>query len=318
MMKFCLKMAESILVIKLGALGDFVQALGPFAAIRQHHVGARITLLTTSPYVEMARATGLFDQVWSDEKPRSLVLGKWLGLRRRLLSGKFSRVYDLQTSDRSSFYRRLFWPAQNPEWSGIARGCSHPHANPKRDFMHTVERQAEQLTMAGIETTPDPGFIAGLTDLDIPIQRFDLKKDFALLVPGGAPHRPEKRWPENSFADLAGHLVAKGLIPVLLGGPAETEIMETIAAVNPAVQNLCGQTSLLEIAALARLAKRSVGNDTGPMHLIAAMGCPSLVLYSRASDPALCGQRGANVSYIRKRHLSDLGVDEVLVGLDLA
>jgi ADP-heptose:LPS heptosyltransferase len=309
---------QKILVIKLAALGDFIQALGPFAAIRAHHPEARITLLTSPPYAELAYATGLFDQLWSDSKPRPLAFGQWFGLRRDLRSGNFERVYDLQTSDRSSFYRRLFWPDKSPQWSGIAPGCSHPHDNPKRDFMHTIERQAEQLRMAGIETVPGPDAMAGLAGLDASLDRFEMPENFALLVPGAAAHRPEKRWPQENYAQVAGRLAAAGLTPVLLGGPAEAETMDLIAADCPQAHNLCGLTSLLEIAALARRARLALGNDSGPMHLIAGLGCRSVVLYSDASDPHLCGQRGPKVTYIRKPDLADLGVDEVMGELDLA
>ncbi len=95
--------ASPILVIKLGALGDFVQSLGPFAAIRRHHAGDPITLLTIRPFAQFASASGYFDQVWEDPHPAVFEIGKWLDLRRRLRSGGFARIYDLQTSDRSSF-----------------------------------------------------------------------------------------------------------------------------------------------------------------------------------------------------------------------
>ena len=301
-------MPDKILVIKLAALGDFIQALGPFSAIRKHHSGSCITLLTSKPFVELAHASGLFDQVWIDKKPRVLAIGGWLALRRQLLSAGFDRIYDLQTSDRSSFYRRLFWPGQNPEWSGIASGCSHPHNNAKRDFMHTVERQAEQLQMAGIEGVDALG---SMDALDAPVDQFALPSDIALLVPGGAAHRPEKRWPVEKFSELARQLFNDGVSPVLLGGQSETKILKQISVDCPQARNLCGQTSLLQIAALARRARMSVGNDTGPMHLVAAMGCLSVVLYSHASDPALCGQRGPHVTYIRKPHLDDITVKEV-------
>ena len=62
--------AGPILVIKLGALGDFIQALGPFAAIRRHHKGAPVTLLTTEPFAEFARASPYFDDVWTGGRPR--------------------------------------------------------------------------------------------------------------------------------------------------------------------------------------------------------------------------------------------------------
>ncbi|MEO5335491.1 MAG: glycosyltransferase family 9 protein [Magnetospirillum sp. WYHS-4] len=297
----------SILVIKLGALGDFVQALGPFAAIRRHHAQARIVLLTTRAYAEFAASLGLFDEVWTDSRPKAAQIGEWLNLRHRLRGGGFVRVYDLQTSDRSSFYYRLFWPGPYPEWSGIARGCSHPHVNPRRDTMHTVERQAEQLALAGIPETPPPD----LSSIRAETGRFELDEAFALLVPGGSPHRPAKRWPSGHYAELGNRLAGRGIEPVLLGGAAEADDLEAIEALCPKAVNLAGLTTFQDIVALARQARLAVGNDTGPMHLIALSGCPSLVLYSAASDPALCSQRGPRVTLLRRDDLADLGVDEV-------
>ena len=89
-------------------MGDFVQAAGPFAAIRAHHPGARITLLTTTPFADFARRAPWFDEVWVDTKPKLSDLSAVLDLRRRLREAHYSRVYDLQTSDRSSFYFHLF------------------------------------------------------------------------------------------------------------------------------------------------------------------------------------------------------------------
>src|SRR5258706_9202119 len=87
-----------ILVIRLGALGNIIQSLGPFAAIRAHHRTADVTLLTRAPYADWLGHAPYFDHVWIDETPAWWALGRWLGLRRRLLAGRFERVYDLQTS----------------------------------------------------------------------------------------------------------------------------------------------------------------------------------------------------------------------------
>lgn len=302
--------APRILVIKLGALGDFVQALGPAAAIRRHHRDAAITLLTTAPFAALARASDFFDAVWIDQRPRPWQVGRWLGLRRRLRDARFDRVYDLQTSGRSGVYFRLLGPGRRPEWSGIASGCSHPHANPARDRMHTLDRQAEQLAMAGIPEVPPPDLsflAAGGADFAVPIP-------YALLVPGGAAHRPVKRWPAERYAALARVLDARGIKPVLLGGPGEAALARAIAAAAPDIVDLTGQTDFADIAALARGATLAIGNDTGPVHLIAAADCPTLVLFSAASDPALCAPRGANVVILRRDDLATLAVDEVLAG----
>lgn len=296
-----------ILVIKLSALGDVVQAMGPFAAIRAHHPGARIVLLTTRPFAEPAEASGYFDAVWCDDRPRLTRIAAVLALRRRLRSGGFARVYDLQTSDRSGFYYRLFWPGPIPEWSGVARGCSHPHANPRRDLMHTLDRQAEQLRMAGITDVPPPDLSWATGDA----ARFALPRCYALVAPGGAAHRPGKRWPAERYAALGRWLAEKGVPPVLIGGSEERELSAAVRGACPEAVDLAGRTSLLDLASLARGAVAAVGNDTGPMHLAAATGCPTVVLFSNESDPALCGPRGASVTIVRRASLAEVDVDTV-------
>ena len=302
---------QRILVIKLGALGDFVQALGPMAAIRRHHQGARIVLITAPGLDELARASGYVDEVWLDARPHAWDVGGWLSLRRRLRAAGFARVYDLQTSDRSGWYFRLFRPGPRPEWSGIAQGASHPHANPLRDGMHTIERQAEQLKLAGIAEVPLPDVAWAEAD----VSRFGLPAAFALLVPGGALHRPAKRWPLERYAELAAALSRKGLKPVVVGSAHETLLAHAIRAFEPDAVDLTGRTSLLELASLARRAALTIGNDTGPMHLIAAAGCPAIVLFSRDSDPALCAPRGRSVTVLRRASLAELTVEEVLAAL---
>ena len=131
-----------ILVIRLSAFGDFIQSLGPMAAIRDHHRGDRVSLLTTRPFAGFAAELGFFDEVLIDDRPKPFALHLWLALRRRLRQGGFDRVYDLQTATRSNLYAWLLRPGM-PEWSGIAWRCSHPHANPDRDRQHTLDKQAE-------------------------------------------------------------------------------------------------------------------------------------------------------------------------------
>jgi ADP-heptose:LPS heptosyltransferase len=302
---------RNILVIKLGALGDFVQAAGPFAAIRAHHAGARITLLTTQPFAEFARRAPWFDDVWVDVRPKLSRFGDVLDLRRRLRAGNFARVYDLQTSDRSSGYRRLFWPGPMPEWSGIAWNASHPHKNPRRDSLHTVERQKEQLAMAGIAEVRPPDF----TWIIRSALRFWLPHPFALLVPGGSAHRSEKRWPVGHYSALATQIAHRGFTPVILGAASEKALGDAIAAVAPRVRNLCGETDLSDLFALAREAAFCVGNDTGPMHIAAVMSCPTVVLFSKASDPALCAPRGNRVAVLRRDDLTQIRLDEVLAAI---
>ncbi|HKF73412.1 MAG TPA: glycosyltransferase family 9 protein [Stellaceae bacterium] len=300
-----------ILVIKLGALGDIVQALGPAAAIRRHHGDAEIVLLTTAPFAGFLAKAPYFDAVWIDERPGPLDLVGLLRLRRRLRAAAFLRVYDLQTSARTNWYFRLLGSGSRPEWSGIARRASHAHDNPARNAMHTLDRQAEQLRRAGIPDVPWPD----LSWVHADLERFRLPGRFVVMVPGGAPHRPAKRWPVERYAALAAAVVSRGAVPVVIGGPAERGLAAAISAACPMARDLTGETDLVEVAALGRRALWAVGNDTGPVHLLVAAGAPATVLYSAASDPALTAPRGPRVSILQSERLRDLGVEEVAATL---
>lgn len=303
--------AGRVLVIKHGALGDFVLALGPARAIRDHHPAARITLLTTPPFAALARLCPWFDEVWTDDRPRWSRPGAWLALRRRLRAAAFDRVYDLQTSYRSNAYFYLLGPGRRPAWCGIALGAAHRHTDPRRRRLHTIERQAGQLAAAGIRGVPlpDVGWLGGAASALAP------DRPYALVVPGGSAHRPEKRWPAERFAALAKWLAERGLTPVLVGGAGERRLTEAIAAACPGAVDLAGATDLAEIIALARGARLAVGNDTGPMHLVAVAGCPTVTLFSSHSDPARCAPRGPEATWLRRADLSALPLASVTAAL---
>jgi ADP-heptose:LPS heptosyltransferase len=297
-----------ILIIKLSALGDFVQALGPAAAIRQHHAADEITLLTTRAYAALAQQSGFFDKIIIDARPRLFEIGGWAALRRVLRSGGFDRVYDLQTSDRSSLYSWLFLPCHSPKWSGIAYHCSHPHANLRRDPQHTIDKQAEQLLMAGIYPTPLPSCPASSRPLPAGLKH----QGFFILIPGSSPRHPAKRWPATRYGELARRLFeATGILPVIIGRAGEEVLASEIRAVCPVAVDLVGRTELTSLVDLADAAAFAIGNDTGATHIAAAGGHPVVVLFSNASDPSRCAPRGREVHVLTSPCLDDLPVYRV-------
>ena len=300
-----------ILVIRLGALGNVILSLDAFAAIRAHHPEAEITLLTTRPYAGWLAQSPYFDRVEIDRRPAGWDLPGIWRLARQLRAPHYRRVYDLQTSGRSSRYFLLF-AGQRVEWSGIARGASHPDSDPRRNFLHDIERQAGQLRQAGVAPAK-----ASLDWVRADLSRFALPARYALLVPGASAHRPEKRWPAAQFQALAAALLADGITPVLLGTAIEAAATHAIAAAVPGAIDLAGQTNLGELVAIGRHAKVSVGNDTGPMHMLAAAGSPALVLFSDASDPALCAPRGPVVAIRQTPDLADLPPGPVIAAARL-
>lgn len=284
-----------ILVIKLGAFGDVIQAFAPFSAIRAHWPAAEISLLTTAPFRDLAEASPWFDHVLIDSRPRWSDLSGMLALRRQLRG--YDLVIDLQTSGRSTGYYRL---AGQRCWSGIAPRGTYFHDNPYRNLMHSVARQRDQMKRLGVPEYP-VGDLAWLGSAGP-----GLAGPYAVIVPGAAPHRPAKRWPASRYAALGRVLQARGLRVVAVGSGSERELAERIGSELPGLIDMTGKTDLLSLAGIFRGATMAVGNDTGPMHLAAATGCPSLVLFSGDSDPRLTAPVGMRPGQVRILAVDDL------------
>ena len=309
---------KKILVIKLSALGDFVLALAAMKKIREVHKRAHITLLTTPPFEALAKACPYFNAVETDGRPQGL--GEWLVLRRRIKAARYDRVYDLQTSAQSARIFHMLSPFP-PEWSGIAAGCSLPHKNPNRNRMHTLERQADQLKYAGIwpDAPTEPGSAPG-PDLSWvlpkptqirPVPGGVRPRPYVLFGPGGSAHRLDKRWPAERYGQLGKILAERGYDVVIIGGPQESALARQIQREVGQARDLTGRTDFAKVAVLGAKASLVVGNDTGPLHLAAATGSPTVVLFSSASDPELAAPRG-HVTVLRSGNLGDLSVAEVL------
>lgn len=311
------KEIKKVLVIKLGALGDFVLALAAMKKIREAHPKAKITLLTTPPFEALAKLSPYFNHVETDGRPGDF--GETLAMIGRIRKARYDRVYDLQTNSRTNWYFQLLRPFP-PQWNGIAVGCSLPQKGKTRLRMHTLERQADQLRAAGIwpDAPTEPGS-APPPDLSWilrkhkelrPVAGAPAPKPYVLFVPGGSAHRPEKRWPVEYYAQLGSLLKARGLDIVIIGGPQESAMARHIQKAAGGARDLTGRTDFAQLAVLGAKAALAVGNDTGPTHLLAAAGAPTIVLFSDASDPDLCGPRG-HVAVIRSPDLQALPVSTV-------
>ncbi len=316
-----MKPAKSVLVIKLSALGDFVMAFPAFARIRAAHPDARITLLTTPPFESLAKLSPYFDAVDTGGRPGGPAA--WLALVARLRKARFDRVYDLQTNDRTNLLFQALRPSP-PAWSGVALGASLPHRNRARASMHPLERHAEQLAHAGVwPDAPTAPLSAEPPDISWILKEAQAKarptarpsarpqRPTALMIPGSSAHRTEKRWPVASYGALAGRLEAEGFDVLILGGLQEAELARGIQRNAPRARDLTGRTDFAQIAALGARAAVAIGNDTGPVHLIAAAGAPTIVLFSSASTPELSAPRG-HVNVFQAPDLKDVPVETVL------
>jgi ADP-heptose:LPS heptosyltransferase len=303
---------NEILVVKLGALGDVILSMDAFNAIRAHHPDARITLLTRNPFAPLAEKMPWFDAVLTDPNPSLFQIGKWWRLRKMLRSGGFQRVYDLQCNDRTGFYFRLFG-RDNGEWCGTAKGCSHQRHDHRRDPVPAAERLLRFLESVDVPRAgaADTSWLTG------DVAALGLPEKFVMIIPGCAPQHPHKRWPAAHYAELAHQLDKQGIATVAVGTGVDLAAIREIQAIAPAVMNLAGKTDIGQLAEVARKALGVVGNDTGPIHIAAITGAPTLVLMSGKTDPARMTPHGVDVGWLRRDTLADLSPSEVMESIRL-
>jgi ADP-heptose:LPS heptosyltransferase len=179
--------------------------------------------------------------------------------------------------------------------------------------MHAFRRHQEILRLAGIDVQlPD---ISWLTS---DISHFGIKSPYVLLIPGSAPAHPGKRWPAIRYGALGLKLMRDGYTVCVVGTGAEAEVINRVVLSCPGIVDLSGRTSLEDIVSLARGAAGVVGNDTGPTHLAALAGCPTVALFcTTASNPGYSAPVGPAVQVVAAEDLHDLPVLDVYKALRL-
>lgn len=300
------QMKTFILVIKHGALGDFITATAAFKAIRQHHINEKIILLTSSPYVGLAKQSHYFDDVWIDDRASFWRFHKNKNVlkifRNHNKSYCIKRVYDLQSSNRTGLYfKALLKP--KPEWLGNVKGCSHPRPF-ATNIYSTLESNQRHFATIGIDVDLKPD----VSWINTSVDRFNLPEKYALIIPGCSLKNEAKRWTVKGYVSVIEALRVKGITPVLIGGEDDKEIIKKIVTLlSEKVISLFGKTSITDIVPLARKACLVFGGDTGPVHMSAATGCQTVMLFSQHSlPPELCAPRGSHVHIIKHDVLATL------------
>ncbi|MGD9968253.1 MAG: glycosyltransferase family 9 protein [Hyphomonadaceae bacterium] len=306
--------AKRVLVIQLGSVAAFIQALAAAKRIREHHVGARITLLTTEATKELAEKAPYFDTVEADGKPTEPQA--ITALINRLRGAKYDMIYDLEGSSRTNNYFQGLrpWP---PKWSGPIAGASHAYLDPARNGLHPLERLAGQLAAAGLNPgplMPELGWLRSVLR-DAPRLQpdfFGLRGPYVLLLPRGSDSESNRRWPEAKYVELTQRVANQGVTPVVIGGSEERPIGAAIAKAEPRAKNLVTRPDLFQCIGLAERASFAVGDDVELMHVAAAAGAPCLVFITSLHKGAPAAPRGrGGVVEFTAAVIGDLPVDQV-------
>lgn len=302
-------MQKRVLIIKLGALGDIVQAEGAMHDIRRHHPAAEISVMTTPPYEKLLHRCPWVDRIILDPRDSRFRLDRMLALRKRLLQTPFEVIYDLQQVNRTDFYYRWFF--RGTAWLGGVKGCRFYCRRPGDRC--AADHFQISLKAAGLDTRytleSDVSWMAD--DVDDILKRYRLTENYVVLVPGCSKDHPEKRWPY--FAELAERLLASGWRVVTVPGPDEMELCDGIPG-----DTLTDDGQYLDYFKLAGVLKRArfvVGNDTGPTHIGAHLRRPGLALFSDHFKPTHTGIQHSLFTWLEASSLNDLSVDEVMAGI---
>jgi ADP-heptose:LPS heptosyltransferase len=263
--------SETILIIKLGALGDVVLCLPQVAHILEAHPDARVTLLTAPGYGGLLAGFPRLQVACFRRKglPEMLRLLAWL-LRR-----SFDVVYDLQGSRRSRIMT-LFTRA--PRRVGRCAGVAYTHGPPSGEAaLHAFDRFNAVLVAGGIGAAapvfPLSWFAATAPAVTAWVQENGLHGKHLILLHAGSSRRwRSKRWEEEAFLELAIRLKARGYAVVWTGAEADRDLNRRLAAV--AGVDATGRFDYPELVVLARYATFALANDSGPMHLFSMAGLP--------------------------------------------
>ena len=303
---------SNILIIKHGSLGDIAQASGAIQDISENHKNDRIYLLTTKAYLEVFKKNSFIHEVILDKRlPRYNLIYLYF-LMRELKKHSFSKVFDLQNSSRTNFYKNILFPkAKKKTWSSSI--TTLPEVINKKEFdKHSVlDRFNHQLQTSGLKTfnTLNPDFSWACSDISKIKDHSKLNK-FILLFPFCSPHLNVKKWPYyNDLINLILNKFGNEYKVVTAPGPSEIDNAKEINA-----EALLDNGKALNISQLSSLIKDSsfvIANDTGPAHIAAHVGAKGLTLFGKHTTAYKVSIERDNFKAIEVSDLNNLSAEKV-------
>ncbi len=310
-----MKPVEKILIIKLRAIGDVLLSTPVIANLRSHFPGSEIHFLVETPGKAILSGNPGLDRIV--ELPLSLwrnlpFLESWknhiqflLKLRRE----KYDIVLDLFGNPRSAW---ITWFSGARIRAGFAfrirKLAYNVKVPPRPDRVHEVEFNLDALRALGIPVHVHSPQFKFTDEEHLRMKKwlagFDGKKRIGMHVWGGWP---SKRWPIGKFALLAQRLGREyDAVSIVVWGPGEKEYGEQVCRMSGGYAVLTQETSLGELGALFSMCDLVIACDSGPMHLSAAVGTPTLGIFGPTRWD-LQGPYGSGHRVVYKKELECLG-----------
>ena len=301
---------SNILIIKHGSLGDLIQANGAIKDIKNFYKNRKVFLLTAEPYSIFMSECPFLDGVIIDKRLPRWNLFYLKKLKDKLIRYDISKVFDLQNSSRTKFYRKFI--IKDAEWSSTETSLE-PGQN-KNDFDQdpVLDRMEIQLKKSGIDTefTKNIDLNWATTDISRLLKQY-ANNEYILLFPFCSDKHQNKKWPY--FRELISEIKKdyKNKYPILLA-PGPKEIEKANKLNGKVVLDDNKPVNIKTLVSLINKAKFVIANDTGPAHIASHLDKKGLVLFGSHTTAKKVSIENFNFKALTVQNLEDLSVETVL------
>lgn len=278
-----------ILLIKPSSLGDIVHAFPVVSAIKSHWPGSHITWVVKRQWAELVERAEGIDRVW----PLEMTVGSWIREGQALRAQRFDLAIDLQGLFRSGILARFSGAPTRIGFANAREGSPwfYTHRVPVHSpDIHAVDRYLSVAAALGASLPDKPRFEFRLQEEDTAaVQELCRRRGFSVDRPWIAMNIgarwPTKRWPPASFAAVVDQLHDAYRGPVVMIGGADERAYtnELRSLTNRPFIDLSGEIPLGHLPALLSKATALITNDSGPMHIAAALGIPVVAIFGPTS-----------------------------------
>ena len=304
---------SNILIIKHGSLGDIAQACGVIQDISENHKNDQTYLLTTKPYFDLFKKNPFIHDVILDKRLSKFNLIYLYSLIRELKKLTFQKVYDLQNSSRTKFYKNILFPSANiNKWSSSETTLQKENTKGEFDKIPVLDRFEHQLKLSDVLTnhTMKPDFSWSCSSIDQIKKNYNLE-NYIILFPFCSAHLTHKKWPHyNELIDLIKNKFQNQFKIVIAPGPSEINEAKQINAICVLDNGVA-----LNVSQLSSLNKDSsfvVANDTGPAHMASHLNARGITLFGQHTTAAEVSIERDNFKAVQVSDLSKLSANEVM------
>lgn len=292
---------SKILFFKIGAIGDVLMTTPLVRAVRKKYPKAHITYATGKWSVPVVEGNKSIDEVITfDEKKlfkKNILYA--MSIASKIRKNQYNTCFVL---DKTWLAGLLAWKFDIPERIGFNRNGEGFANTVNVDYekrKHEIEYYLELGKKIGVRHDALQMDLTISNTASMKMKKI-VKKPFVVIAPGGAENpgqkMPSRRWPLERFHAVAKHIQSKGYNIILIGGHADTRFASGFGS-STSLVNLIGKTSLQESAAVMKMSKLVICNDSGPMHIAAASGAKVLSIFG-PTDPVRKAPVGNEHKYI--------------------